>query len=90
VRKWFVFDLDKALVGGAADASLWSLLLGYAALTWLVTRLGPMPAWSEREIRPTWTPLARGVLWGGGVALLLLALVLSPGGEKPPFIYFQF
>jgi hypothetical protein len=29
-------------------------------------------------------------LWGFGVALLLLALLLSPAGDAPPFIYFQF
>jgi hypothetical protein len=35
-------------------------------------------------------PLARGFLWGFALTGLLLAFVLSPGGEKPPFIYFRF
>jgi hypothetical protein len=31
-------------------------------------------------------PLAQGFAWGFGVTLLLLAILLSPGGEAPPFI----
>ena len=40
------------------------------------------------SLRGRW-PLG-GLAWGFGAALLLLAVLLAPGGEKPPFIYFQF
>jgi D-alanyl-lipoteichoic acid acyltransferase DltB (MBOAT superfamily) len=86
VAKWFVFDPDKMFVGAAADPSLWLLLIGYGIL------VGTVAAWKALVARPQtdWSPLTRGVAWGGCAALLVLAAVLSPGGEKPPFIYFQF
>jgi hypothetical protein len=31
-----------------------------------------------------------GLLWGGSLALMTLALLLNPGGQSQPFIYFQF
>jgi hypothetical protein len=34
--------------------------------------------------------LLRGFVWGFSFVLLLLALVLSVGGDAPAFIYFQF
>jgi hypothetical protein len=58
----------------------------YGVVAWLVhQRAKLMPALASLE-----RPLARGFSWGFGVAVLLLAVLLSPGGEKPPFIYFQF
>jgi hypothetical protein len=39
---------------------------------------------------PAWAGVARGFTWGFGIALLILAVLLAPTGEKPPFIYFQF
>ncbi len=86
VAKWFVFDPDKMFVGAAADPSLWLLLAGYGlavglVLAWQALASGPRTAWS---------PWTHGVAWGGCAAVLVLAIVLSPGGEKPPFIYFQF
>jgi hypothetical protein len=30
------------------------------------------------------------LLWGGSLALMTLALLLNPGGQSQPFIYFQF
>ena len=31
-----------------------------------------------------------GMLWGGSLGLGLLAWLLAPGADVPPFIYFQF
>jgi D-alanyl-lipoteichoic acid acyltransferase DltB (MBOAT superfamily) len=89
VGKWFVFDTDKLLVGGANDASLWLLLAGYGMAALLAHQCGKMAWQSLREPRRA-DPLMRGFLWGTAVTLLLLAMILSPGGEKPAFIYFQF
>lgn len=86
VSKWFVFDPEKLLVGGAADGSLWLLLAAYGV------GVGLVRAWRAALPRPRmdWSPWTQGVAWGACAALLMLAVVLSPGGEKPPFIYFQF
>lgn len=90
VKKWFVFEADKMLVGGVADSSLWLLLAVYGAIAGLAHRSGRLEAVVAGWV-PAWrTPLARGFLWGFAATLLLLAVLLSPGGEKPPFIYFQF
>jgi hypothetical protein len=35
-------------------------------------------------------PMLRGFAWAFSLMLLFLALLLSPGGGVPPFIYFQF
>lgn len=86
VRKWFFFDPEKMLVGGAADLSLWLLLLGYGA-GWLLVRSWPA-ATSLPKLE--WSPWTRGLAWGSCAGLLVLAAILSPGGEKPAFIYFQF
>jgi D-alanyl-lipoteichoic acid acyltransferase DltB (MBOAT superfamily) len=87
VGKWFVFDRDKLLVGGANDVSLWLLLGLYGAGVWLAHRARRLPVldWLAAP-----GPLARGFAWGAAAMLLVLAVLLSPGGEKPPFIYFQF
>jgi alginate O-acetyltransferase complex protein AlgI len=76
--RWFVFDANKVLVGSAADVSLWLLLAVYGVTA--VALRGPISV----------TPLRRGLAWGFAAGLVLLAVLLSPGGEKPPFIYFQF
>jgi hypothetical protein len=90
VRKWFVFDPTRLFVGGSDDVSLWLLLGLYGLLALAARRCGQLPALSGFGVQARPIPLARGFLWGGSLALLLLALLLSPGGEKPPFIYFQF
>jgi alginate O-acetyltransferase complex protein AlgI len=86
VRKAVVFDTDKFLVGGSADVSLWSLLALYGLAVALAHQCGRAGLWQ----RPAWAPAIRGFTVGLGVALLILAVLLSPTGEKPPFIYFQF
>jgi D-alanyl-lipoteichoic acid acyltransferase DltB (MBOAT superfamily) len=88
VQKWLVFDADKLLAGGSADRSLWLLLGVYAVFAWLGNRYGPRLA--ATATRPVLAPFSRGFAWGFGVTLLLLAVLLAPGGEAPPFIYFQF
>jgi D-alanyl-lipoteichoic acid acyltransferase DltB (MBOAT superfamily) len=90
VRKWVDFDLDKAFAGGTADPALWLLLAGYGVATFaarLLTRAAPLPeVAAQMDVRP----FASGVLWGGSLGLLALALLLAPGGQVQPFIYFQF
>jgi alginate O-acetyltransferase complex protein AlgI len=90
VRKLFDFDLDKAFVGGSADASLWLLLALYAAAALaasIQTRGAELPTVAARMVD---RPLTSGALWGGSLGLLMLALLLAPGGQVQPFIYFQF
>lgn len=88
VCKCVVFDADKLLVGGANDPSLWLLLGVYGILSGLTV------AWFHLSrhtvIRPGLASLELGFRWGFGAALAVLALLLSPGVEAPPFIYFQF
>jgi hypothetical protein len=82
VRKCWAFDADKLLVGGVNDVSLWLLLAAYGALTGLTYLVA--------RRTPTRPELEHGFRWGFGAALLVLAVLLSPGGDAPPFIYFQF
>jgi alginate O-acetyltransferase complex protein AlgI len=82
--KCVAFDLGRPLIGGAAEASAWTLLAAYAAVfVALRHAAGPLALWRR-------LPLTRGLAWGGAVALFLLALLLSPSGEPRPFIYFRF
>ena len=90
VKKWFVFDADKMLVGDAADPALWLLLTAYAIATLaavIVTRGNTLPEVADRfPVRP----LAQGLMWGGAFGLLVLAGALHEAGQTTPFIYFQF
>jgi D-alanyl-lipoteichoic acid acyltransferase DltB (MBOAT superfamily) len=90
LRKWFVFDADKLFVGGSRDLSLWVLLGLYGTLAWLAHQAHGRAWLLGREPQADSAPLARGFAWGTSVTLLLLAVLLAPGGETPPFIYFQF
>jgi hypothetical protein len=91
VQRWFTFDGDKMLAGGTADLALWLLLAVYGLIVLAVHHCGrAMPALASLDSPWHRTPFSRGFQWGLGVALLVLALLLAPGGEKPPFIYFQF
>jgi alginate O-acetyltransferase complex protein AlgI len=88
VRQWFVFDGDKTWVGGAADMSLLVVLACYGAVSGLLAWLQHRgSAWLGH---PEPRPFRHGVAWGFAASILVLAVVLSPGGEAPPFIYFQF
>jgi alginate O-acetyltransferase complex protein AlgI len=88
VKKWVIFDGAKWWVGGVNDPSIWILLAGYAAVTWVAQRAETV-AWHLAP-GPVREPLLRGALMGYGTAVLLLAALLSPGEAAPPFIYFQF
>jgi D-alanyl-lipoteichoic acid acyltransferase DltB (MBOAT superfamily) len=84
VWQWFVFDAEKMWVGSIADRSLWVLLFGYGLVVMMLSRIRFGSDGTQRQ------PFRAGLAWGFGVAVLLLAILLMPGGEKPPFIYFQF
>jgi alginate O-acetyltransferase complex protein AlgI len=88
--KCVAFDGDRLFVGDGADVSLWLLLAVYGVAVLLKELWQHRPEWSLAWTRPALAPLTRGAMWGFGVTLLLLSLLLSPGGEAPPFIYFQF
>lgn len=90
VRKWLLFDADKMWVGNVADASLWVLLLAYGGIAYLAHRLRRAVIEGEPGALPEYRPLGTGFTWGYGAALVFLAVLLAPGGEKPAFIYFQF
>jgi D-alanyl-lipoteichoic acid acyltransferase DltB (MBOAT superfamily) len=101
VGKWFTFDADRMFVGGSEDLSLWLALAAYGALAWLAyhvdfrsalvsLRRGREALSLEQLPAQVREPMARGFLWGFGVMLLVLAVLLSPGGQSAPFIYFQF
>jgi hypothetical protein len=90
LRKWIVFDADKAFAGGSDDLSLWLLLAAYGLATLaavLLTRGAPLPEAIQHLIK---APVTTGVVWGGAAGIFVLALLLAPGGDVPPFIYFQF
>ena len=90
VAKLFVFDWNKAFAGGSADPALWTLLAGYAVATVaarIVTARAELPdAVARLEVKPA----TAGALWGCSIGLLALALLLNPGVQVQPFIYFQF
>jgi alginate O-acetyltransferase complex protein AlgI len=84
IEKWFTFNWHTALVGDAADPSLWLLLAAYGCAAWMAAYLAKNGAtWLAGEF-------AQGWRWGAACGLLLLALLLAPGGDRPAFIYFQF
>jgi hypothetical protein len=90
VRKWIDFDFDKAFVGGSADIALWVLLSAYALAALavhLLTRGAQVPAAVEQF---STQPLRQGALWGSTAGTMVLAILLAPGAQTLPFIYFQF
>jgi len=90
IQHVWAFSLERALAGGARDVSLWLLLASYALATWIAARL-PRWLWTlDWTPRQAALPVSRGFVWGFSVGLMILALLLSPGGERPAFIYFQF
>ena len=86
----FAVNGSRGRVGGAADLSLWLMLAGYACAVPIIHRLVDLARSAELHERPLLRPVVQGLGWGVSLALLLLAFVLSPGGEKAPFIYFRF
>jgi len=90
IGKWIDFDLDKAFAGGTADPALWLLLAGYGGAAFaarLLTRGATLP---DIIAHVRIFPFASGALWGASLGMMALALLLAPGGQIQPFIYFQF
>jgi D-alanyl-lipoteichoic acid acyltransferase DltB (MBOAT superfamily) len=90
VSRWFTYESGKAFAGGSADLSIWTLLGLYGLVAVATIVWHQLPPLAELAPKTRHRPLTRGLLWGFAVVLLLLAVLLSPGGEAPPFIYFQF
>jgi D-alanyl-lipoteichoic acid acyltransferase DltB (MBOAT superfamily) len=86
----FVFDYDRALAGGSSDASLWLLIAVYGAAALALRRM--LAAHGPQKLAALAVPMGfrAGLLWGGSLGLGLLAWLLAPTAEVPPFIYFQF
>jgi hypothetical protein len=66
------------------------MLAGYGVAALVARRAtgaAPLPAIGARAAA---RPFARGLLWGGSLGVLGLAVLLAPGGRARPFIYFQF
>ena len=90
LRQCIVFDPSRILPGTAIDAALLVLLLGYG-LAWVLAHAGLDRMFGIGTSPPaSTTPFARGCAWGMSFSLLVLAVLLAPSGERPPFIYFQF
>jgi D-alanyl-lipoteichoic acid acyltransferase DltB (MBOAT superfamily) len=90
LAKWFVFEPAKAFAGGSGDLSLWLLLAGYAVATFAARALTQCAELPEAIARLDARPLTSGMIWGGSAGLFVLALLLNPGTQSQPFIYFQF
>ncbi len=88
IGKCVYFDPGLMFVGAAGDASLWLLLGVYTVLATLLRASKNLRG--LQDVLSGDRPLARGFMWGTAAALVLLGLLLSPSGEAPPFIYFQF
>jgi D-alanyl-lipoteichoic acid acyltransferase DltB (MBOAT superfamily) len=91
VAACFRFDPARMLGGAATDPSLLAPIFAYGVWALVEHRLKPRitTAAGEYEIGRL-PPLLHGAAWGGAILLLLLGVILKPGGEAPPFIYFQF
>lgn len=92
VRKCVSFEATSMFVGPAADLSIWAMLALYAAYLGVAHWVGGWKKNStgDRLIVRYPQPFPAGIRWGLTAGLLVLAIVLSPGGKAPPFIYFQF
>jgi hypothetical protein len=87
MRKLVVFDPARLFAGGSGDVSLWLLLSVYGYGVLMVSVVSRRRA--DRPDRPVGSMVA-GIRWGAVCGLLILSVLLAPGGERPPFIYFQF
>src|SRR5262249_9009550 len=90
MRKFLVFDRDNALAGGSGDLTLWLLIAGYGLLAFAIRGAARGAPVADVVARMNLQPASRGVVWGGAVGLLVIALLLAPGAQVQPFIYFQF
>ena len=90
IRKIFYFDHHGILAGGVADGSLWMLLAAYGTFVATVQLAARKQSLTKAVERWHSMPFAGGILWGGSAGFLALSLLLARGGDKTPFIYFQF
>ena len=90
VRKWFVFDSSKMWNHAVTDLSLWVAMVGYGSLVLMVALLNRQQDAIRERIDSLRYQFLHGAQWGLRAAMLLLAVLLSPGGQAPAFIYFQF
>jgi D-alanyl-lipoteichoic acid acyltransferase DltB (MBOAT superfamily) len=81
VSKWVVFDADRMLSPALLDRPLLVLAAAYVVVSLVVAAL---ERWAKGEA------FVVGMHWGLRAAVLLLAVLLAPGGSAQPFIYFQF
>jgi alginate O-acetyltransferase complex protein AlgI len=83
-------SFDTAFAGGSAEVGPWVLIAGYGlavAIARHLTRGAPLEQVAEGLMADPWR---HGAFWGVAAGLLVLAVILSPGGQTQPFIYFQF
>jgi alginate O-acetyltransferase complex protein AlgI len=90
IAKWIAFDWDKAFAGGSADPALWTLLAAYGVATFAARTMTNSEPVQAAVARLDARPLTSGTVWGASLGLLALALLLAPGTQVQPFIYFQF
>jgi alginate O-acetyltransferase complex protein AlgI len=85
------FEPAHAFAGGSANLAVWLLVGIYAAvafsLRYVLVATGPEKL-AARAAGPI--GFRTGLYWGGAAGLGVLAWLLAPSGEVPPFIYFQF
>ena len=84
------FDWDKAFAGGSADPALWTLLAAYGAAAFAARAMTNSEPVQAVVARLNAQPLTGGAVWGASLGLFALALLLTPGTQVQPFIYFQF
>jgi len=90
------FAPDRMFVGATANPSLWILLSGWMALGLAMHWQGTLGKWIDalptpRTLRGSGiAELSRGAVVGFWLTLVPLSWLMAPGGDAPPFIYFQF
>ena len=85
-----MFESGKMLAGGAADASLWTLISVYLIASGAALLFAKNLSLETVAGRLDARPFARGAAWGATLGMLAVALLLARTGEKAAFIYFQF
>lgn len=90
VERWFVFDTRLMWSPMVLDLSMWMAIVGYGLVILIVSQLDRIQDALRERADSVIGQFVHGMQWGLRVAVLVLAIFLAPGGEAPPFIYFQF